>query len=68
MIILTKTFQTKESRSVGYNYSWSFLLSLLSFLGCEVSSLLSFAAYMEQFVSQQDFVMLLPGMERYIST
>jgi len=59
--------QADATRSVGYNYSWSFLLALLSFLGCEVSALLSFSAYMEKFGCQQDFVMIIPGMERKIT-
>ena len=59
--------QGKDAKSSGYSYGWSFLLSLLSFIGSEVSALLSFAAYMEQFGCQQDFLMIIPGMHRFIN-
>ena len=73
-------FQAEDVRAVGYSYSWSFLLGLLSFLGCEVSTviehyhhhhhpgqvaaLLCFTAFREQFSCQTDFLMIIPGMER----
>ena len=47
-----------------YSYSWSFLLALLAFLGCEVAALLSFTAFREQFGCQRDFLRIIPGMDR----
>ena len=51
----------QEETETRYNYSWSFLLALLAFLGCEVSALLAFTAFREQFPCQQDFLMIIPG-------
>jgi len=63
----TSVSQSESSKSVGYSYSWSFLFSLLSFLGCEISALLSFTAFRDQFGCQRDFLMIIPGMERKIA-
>lgn len=56
-----------SGRSENYSYSWSFLLSLVAFLGCEVSALLCFTAFKQQFGCHRDFLMIIPGMERKIT-
>ncbi|XP_023329816.1 uncharacterized protein LOC111702380 [Eurytemora carolleeae] len=60
-------YQSEDSNPDRYTYNWSLLLALISFLSSEVSSLLSFSAYMDQFSSHQQFLYIIPGMTRKIS-
>lgn len=53
-----------EEAERGCSYGLSFILATISFLATEVSALLAFSAYMEQFPRQQDFLHIIPGMHR----
>eukprot|EP00093_Oithona_nana_P013227 13227.XXX_613201_594038_1 [CDS] Oithona nana genome sequencing. len=61
--------QTKEEYTSGdqYSYGWSFILATLGFLGSELSALLCLAAFLNRFDSEEDFIKMLPGMERRLT-
>merc|ERR1719510_2258050 len=50
-----------------YSYGWSFILATLGFLGSELSALLCLAAFLNRFDSEEDFIEMLPGMERRLT-
>merc|ERR1719510_518586 len=50
-----------------YSYGWSFILATLGFLGSELSALLCLAAFLNRFDSEEDFIKMLPGMERKLT-
>jgi hypothetical protein len=50
-----------------YSYGWSFILATLGFLGSELSALLCLAAFLNRFDSEEDFIKMLPGMERRLT-